>query len=86
MKREEKARKIRAAIIELSRKPNALSPNEIRVILALERIVTRLASDPSLDKHLAREPAIAKRPRPPSPRPLNGKYPPEKQKSPRQPP
>jgi hypothetical protein len=52
MTREQQARRIRAAIIDLSKKDDSLSVNEIRVILALERVVARLAHDPLLDKHL----------------------------------
>lgn len=50
--REEKARKIRSAIIKLVKSEPVLSANEIRIIVSLERIVARLSSEPQLDKHL----------------------------------
>lgn len=52
MTREEQARKTRSALIDLSTKDSSLSVNELRIILALERIVARLSSEPLLDKHL----------------------------------
>ncbi len=52
MSREEKARRVRSAILKLVKDQGHLSPNEIRIILALERIVARLSNDPMLDKHL----------------------------------
>ena len=52
MSREEKARIVRSAILKLVKGKNSLSANEIRVILALERIVARLSFDSKLDKHL----------------------------------
>ena len=52
MSREEKARKVRNAILKIVKNDELLSPNEIRIILSLERIVARLSHDPILDKHL----------------------------------
>ena len=52
MSREEKAHKVRSAILKLVKNMGALSANEIRVIVSLERIVARLSNDLKLDKHL----------------------------------
>ncbi len=52
MSREEKARKVRNAILKIVKDDGLLSPNEIRIILSLERIVARLSNNPILDKHL----------------------------------
>ena len=52
MSREERARKVRSAIIKIVKTESGLSANEIRVIVSLERIVARLSNDPKLDKHL----------------------------------
>jgi hypothetical protein len=50
--REQKAKQIRSAILRLVSGGSGLFVNEIRIVLALERIVARLASDPKLDSHL----------------------------------
>ena len=52
MNREEKARKVRSAIIKTVKSEGTLSVNEIRIIISLERIVARLSNDSKLDKHL----------------------------------
>ncbi len=52
MSREKQAREIRNAILKLVRSDSSLSANELRIILALERIVARLSADSNLDKHL----------------------------------
>jgi hypothetical protein len=52
MSREKRAVAIRNAIIKLVKDGGGLSANEIRVIVALERIVARLSVDPTLDAHL----------------------------------
>lgn len=52
MSREELARKTRSALIELGSKDSSFSVNELRIILALERIVARLSNNSILDKHL----------------------------------
>ncbi len=52
MSREEKAKKVRSAIIKIVKTERVLSANDIRVIVSLERIVTRLSTDSKLDKHL----------------------------------
>jgi hypothetical protein len=49
MSREEKAKKVRSAIIKIVKTERVLSANDIRVIVSLERIVARLSSDPKLD-------------------------------------
>lgn len=52
MSREKQAVAIRNAIIKLVKQGAGLSANEIRVIVALERIVARLSADATLDAHL----------------------------------
>lgn len=52
MSRNEKAGRIKTEILKLADKNSELSINEIRVILALERIVARLSNNSILDKHL----------------------------------
>lgn len=52
MSREEEARTVRSAILRLAKEDDGLSANEVRVILAIERIVARLSADLKLDKHL----------------------------------
>lgn len=52
MTREKRAIGVRNAIIKLIKEGVGLSANEIRVIVALERIVARLSTDPILDTHL----------------------------------
>src|SRR5215831_8141721 len=52
MNREEMAKKVRASILQLVKDGSGLSANEIRIILALERIVARLTNDPKLNRHL----------------------------------
>ena len=49
---EVRANKIRAELTKLANTGNTFSVNELRVILALERIVARLTADKALDKHL----------------------------------
>lgn len=52
MNAELRANKVRAELTRLANAENTFSVNELRVILALERIVTRLTADKTLDKHL----------------------------------
>lgn len=52
MSRESQAKSVRNSIVKMAKSDTSLNANEIRVILALERIVARLSSDPMLDKHL----------------------------------
>lgn len=52
MSREEKARKVRAQLTKIAAQDNALTVNELRIILALERIVARLVQHNQLEKHL----------------------------------
>lgn len=52
MSREKQAVAVRNAIIKLVKEGVGLSANEIRVIVALERIVARLSADATLDAHL----------------------------------
>ncbi len=52
MSREKKANEVRNAILKLVKQGIGLSANEIRVVLALERIVAHLSADPKLEKHL----------------------------------
>lgn len=52
MSREEKARKIRAELTKLGSASDVLSVNELRIILALERIVARLVQHKELEKSL----------------------------------
>lgn len=51
-KSDEHARKIRIELTKLAKGKGAFSVNDLRVILALERIVSRLALDKNLSKHL----------------------------------
>ena len=52
MSRQEKAQKVRASLAKLAEASDKLSVNELRIILALERIVARLTSAKELEKHL----------------------------------
>lgn len=52
MSRQEKAQKVRANLTKLAEASDTLSVNELRIILALERIVARLTSAQELEKHL----------------------------------
>ncbi len=52
MSGKDRANKVRAELTKLANSGNTFSVNELRVILALERIVARLAADKLLDKHL----------------------------------
>jgi len=52
MSRSEKARKVRVQLAKLASAGTSLSVNELRIVLALERIVARLVQDKILEKHL----------------------------------
>ena len=52
MSSEMRANKIRAELTRLANAGDTFSVNELRILLALERIVARLTSDKTLDKHL----------------------------------
>lgn len=52
MSNEVRANKIRAELTRLANAGNTFSVNELRIVLALERIVARLTTDKTLDKHL----------------------------------
>ena len=52
MSREQKAKAVRDSILKIVKKESSLNANEIRVVLALERIVSRLSIEAKLDKHL----------------------------------
>lgn len=52
MSREEKARKLRLNLTKIAAGDSTLSVNDLRVELALERIVARLSTDPKLKNHL----------------------------------
>jgi hypothetical protein len=52
MSREKKALQVKNAILKFVRQGGELSANEIRIILALERIVARMNVDPKLGQHL----------------------------------
>lgn len=49
---ETRANKIRSELTKLAGAGDTFSVNELRILLALERIVARLTSDKTLDKHL----------------------------------
>jgi predicted nucleotidyltransferase component of viral defense system len=52
MNREVRANKIRAELTRLANAGDTFSVNELRILLALERIVARLTANKTLDKHL----------------------------------
>jgi predicted nucleotidyltransferase component of viral defense system len=52
MNQEQKARKIRAQLTRLANTKGSWSINELRIVLALERIVARLIHHSELEKHL----------------------------------
>ncbi len=52
MSLEVKGNKVRVALARLAGFSSTFSVNELRVILALERIVARVIADKSLEKHL----------------------------------
>ena len=52
MSSETRANMIRAELTRLANAGDTFSVNELRILLALERIVVRLTSDKTLDKHL----------------------------------
>ncbi|MCM2280800.1 MAG: nucleotidyl transferase AbiEii/AbiGii toxin family protein [Bdellovibrionaceae bacterium] len=52
MSREVRANKIRVELTRLANSGDTFSVNELRILLALERIVARLTADKTLDKHL----------------------------------
>jgi hypothetical protein len=52
VKNPKRANEIRAALVDLSKKSPSFSINELRIILALERIVARLIAHKFLEKHL----------------------------------
>ena len=51
-KADERAHKVRIELTKLAKSRNTFSVNDLRVILALERIVARLAVDETLSQHL----------------------------------
>lgn len=52
MNREVRANKIRAELTRIANSGETFSVNELRILLALERIVVRLTANKTLDKHL----------------------------------
>ncbi len=52
MNRNDKARRIRVQLTKLAALNGSLSVNELRIVLALERIVARLVQYKDLDRHL----------------------------------
>ncbi len=52
MNREDRAKKIRGQLTKLASSRGNLSVNELRIVLALERIVARLVNNPGLENHL----------------------------------
>lgn len=52
MSREKRAQNIRAELTKLAEASDKFSVNELRIILALERIVARLTAHKKLEKHL----------------------------------
>lgn len=52
MSHDARANKIRAELISLAGAGDTFSVNELRMLLALERIVARLTANRTLDKHL----------------------------------
>lgn len=52
MSQSPKALEIKKQLLELSKVPGALSINELRIVLAIERIIVRLETSPQLREHL----------------------------------